>query len=275
MASRPMGKGQKHKMSYSDVAWAPDNTAARGQEDERASTSQVAATTTQSHEWMTLRSGNRVEQKRTTEMLLGLTIEGADKVMTKSPEVRAKTEESSIEGGYKGLFRKITEEVKGIEPSQRRTEGGGQTPTNEELRRRRLRMLMIEEEEDEVLEHIIKPLTSRLMDRGPDPGYSTKRWLDCVRHLGYPSVYTGDGPLIETLQRSEPPQGQEKESWKIFINRIVKEVAGIMRAATTTPKEKSQPSQEAGLVPSMPDMLKLAEQSLMLPKQEDESNSTV
>ena len=48
-----------------------------------------------------------------------------------------------------------------------------------------------------------------------------------------------------------------------------------MRAATITPEDKSQLSQEAGSVPSMPDMLKLAEQSLMLPKQEDKSNSTV
>jgi hypothetical protein len=136
-------------------------------------------------------------------------------------------------------------------------------------------MLMVEEEEDEVLEYIIKPLTSRLTEQRPDPGYSVKRWTDCIRHLAYPSVYTGDGPLIETPQRSEPPQGQEMESWRIFINRIVKEVAGIMRAATTTPEDTIKSTQQGGSSLSMPDTLKLAEQSLMLPKQEDESSSAV
>jgi hypothetical protein len=206
---------------------------------------------------------------------LELTIEELDEAMAKLPEVRTKAKEVSIKGGYKGFFWMTTEETRGIEPPKRGMEGGEQTPTNEELCQRRLRMLMVKEEEDEVLKHIIKPLTSRLMERGPDPGYSVERWMDCIRHLVYLSVYTGDRPLIETLWRSEPPQGQEMESWRIFINRIVKEVAGIMRAATMTPKDTIKSTQQGGSSPSMPDTLKLAEQSLMLLKQEDESSSTV
>jgi hypothetical protein len=180
MASRPLGKGQKHKMSYSDMAWALDSTRAKGPDNKKASTSQATTTTIQGHEGMMLWSGTRVEQKRMTEMSLGLTIEELDKALAKSPEVRVKAEEVSIEGGYKGFFGMTTEETRGIEPPKRGLEGSKQMLTNEELCQRRLRMLMVEEEEDEVLEHIIKPLTSRLMEQGLDPGYSVKRWMDCI-----------------------------------------------------------------------------------------------
>jgi hypothetical protein len=202
MALRPSGKGQKHKTLYSDVAWALDSMMAKGLDDKKASTSQATTTTIQDREGMTLWSGTRVEQKRTTETSLGLTIEELDEALAKSPEVRAKAEKVSMEGGYKGFFGMTTEETRDIEPPKRGLEGGEQMPTNEELR-----MLMVEEEEDEVLEHIIKPLTSRLMEWGLDPGYSVKRWTDCVQHLAYPSVYTGDRPLIKTLWRSKPVRG--------------------------------------------------------------------
>ena len=44
---------------------------------------------------------------------------------------------------------------------------------------------------------------------------------------------------------------------------------------TKTPEYRSEPNPVLGLVPSTPDMLKLAEQSLLLLKQDDETNSTV
>jgi hypothetical protein len=134
MASRPSGKGQKHKMSYSDVAWAPDSMTAKGPDDKKALMSQATTTTIQGREGMTLWSGARVKQKRTTETSLGLTIEELDEALAKSPEVRAKAEEVSMEGGYKGFFGMATEETRGIEPPKRGLEGGEQMLTNEELR---------------------------------------------------------------------------------------------------------------------------------------------
>jgi hypothetical protein len=41
------------------------------------------------------------------------------------------------------------------------------------------------------------------------------------------------------------------------------------------PEERNKANPTMGPAPSMPDMLKLAEQSLLLPKQEDKSNSVV
>jgi hypothetical protein len=61
-------------------------------------------------------------------------------------------------------------------------------------------------EEDEVLEYIIKPLTKRLEEMGPVPGYTEERWMDHVEHLASPSVYKGNGPIVWILQRREPPQ---------------------------------------------------------------------
>jgi hypothetical protein len=77
------------------------------------------------------------------------------------------------------------------------------------------------------------------------------------------------------LQRSEPLQSIDKTSWTIFINRIIGELNTVLREATMTPEERIKANPTMGLAPSTPDMLKLAEQSLLLPKQEDESNSAV
>jgi hypothetical protein len=47
-------------------------------------------------------------------------------------------------------------------------------------------------EEDEVLEYIIKPLTKRVEEMGPAPGYMEEMWMDHVKHLASPLVYKGD-----------------------------------------------------------------------------------
>jgi hypothetical protein len=78
------------------------------------------------------------------------------------------------------------------------------------------------------------------------------------------------------LQRSEPPQSIDQTSWTtIFINRIMGELNTVLREATITPEERIKANPTMGLTPSTPDTLKLAEQSLLLPKQEEESNSAV
>jgi hypothetical protein len=69
MALRPMGKGQKHKTSYSDAAWVPDNMTVKGPDNKKASMSQATTTTIQGCEGMMLWSGTRVEQKRITDII--------------------------------------------------------------------------------------------------------------------------------------------------------------------------------------------------------------
>jgi hypothetical protein len=61
----------------------------------------------------------------------------------------------------------------------------------------------------------------------------------------------------------------------IFINGIIGELNTVLREATMTPEERIKANPTMGSTPSTPDMLKLAEQSLLLLKQEKESNSAV
>ena len=53
------------------------------------------------------------------------------------------------------------------------------------------------------------------------------------------------------------------------------ELNTVLREAMRTPEYRMEPNPVLGSAPSMPDMLKLAEQSLLLLKQEDKTNSTV
>jgi hypothetical protein len=101
---------------------------------------------------------------------------------------------------------------------------------------------------------------------GPDSGYTPERWMDCLRHLLVPLVYKGDNLIQKTLQRSKPLPGQDKMSWLDFVNRIMEELKAVLWAVTTMPEERNQVNPVVGLTPSMPDMLKLVKQSLILLK---------
>jgi hypothetical protein len=70
-------------------------------------------------------------------------------------------------------------------------------------------------------------------------------------------------------------QSIDQTSWTIFINGIMGELNTVLREATMTPEGRIKANPTMGSTPSMPDTLKLAEQSLLLPKQEEESNSVV
>jgi hypothetical protein len=131
------------------------------------------------------------------------------------------------------------------------------------------------QEEDEMLMFVIRPLQRRLRDLGPDPGYTNETWMECLRTLGLPSVYKGEDTIQEILRRSEPLQSIDQTSWTIFINRIMGELNTVLRKVTMTPEERNKANPTMGSAPSTLDMLKLAEQSLLLPKQEDELNSAV
>lgn len=96
------------------------------------------------------------------------------------------------------------------------------------------------DEEDEVWEYIIKPLIEKLLEMGPEPGFTEEMWIDCLEHLVSPSVYEGDRTLISTLWRSEPPQGYDTYFWGAFVNVISKEVNDTIRAACRMPEEKRQ-----------------------------------
>jgi hypothetical protein len=61
----------------------------------------------------------------------------------------------------------------------------------------------------------------------------------------------------------------------IFMNGIMGKLNTVLREATMMPEERNKVNPTMGLAPSMPDTLKLAEQSLLLLKQEDKLNSAV
>jgi hypothetical protein len=61
----------------------------------------------------------------------------------------------------------------------------------------------------------------------------------------------------------------------IFINGIMGELNTVLREATMMPEERNKANPLMGSAPLMLDTLKLAEQSLLLPKQEDKTNSVV
>jgi hypothetical protein len=173
------------------------------------------------------------------------------------------------------LYEIKSEDKKGIDLSQRKTKASKQTPTIDKSHHRKIKMRMAMQEEDEMLLYVIRPLQRRLRDLGPDPGYTTKSWTECLQNLGSPSVYKGEDSIQETLQRSKPPQRIDQASWTIFINGIMEELNIGLIEVTITPEERNDSNPVMGSTPSTPDMLKLAEQSLLLPKQEDKMNSTV
>jgi hypothetical protein len=53
-------------------------------------------------------------------------------------------------------------------------------------------------------------------------------------------------------------------SWLAFVNGITEELKAVLWMATMTLEEKNQANPVVGLILSMPDMLKLVEQSLIL-----------
>jgi hypothetical protein len=273
MASKP--KGKKGRASYSDKSQASVGMTDVGPSNVKDATSQVATSGTQDPEWMTLRSGTRLERKETMETSLGLILEAMDMAIATSSEVETKKEDTNTSRDYMGPYGSKLEDKKGVYLSQIKEEVGEQAPTIDELRRRKIKMRMAIQEEDEMLMFVIRPLQRRLRDLGPDPGYTNERWMECLRTLGLPSVYKGEDTIQETLRRSEPLQSIDQTSWTIFINGIMGELNTVLREATMMPEERIKVNPTMGSTPSTPDTLKLAEQSLLLPKQEEESNSAV
>ena len=100
--------------------------------------------------------------------------------------------------------------------------------------RRRQMELFLSEDDDEVLEDIIKPLSQRLQDSGPAPGYTPEVWGIFMRYLSVPAVYEGEGTLIEKLWRCRPPSEHDAKEWKSFLDTIDRVVQAVTKSATET-----------------------------------------
>jgi hypothetical protein len=132
MASKP--KGKKGRASYSDESQASVGTTEAGPSNVKDAMSQVATSGNQDPEWMTLRSGTRLEWKETTEMSLGLILEVTDMAIATSSEVETKKEDANTSRDYMGPYGSKLEEKKGVYLSQIKEEVGEQAPMIDELR---------------------------------------------------------------------------------------------------------------------------------------------
>jgi hypothetical protein len=138
MASKP--KGKKGRASYSDESQASVGMTDAGPSNVKDARSQVATSGTQDPEWMTLRSGTRLEWKEMTETSLGLILEVTDVAIAMSSEVETKKEDTSTSRDYMGPYGSKLEDKKGVYLSQIKEEVGEQAPTIDELRRRKIKM---------------------------------------------------------------------------------------------------------------------------------------
>jgi hypothetical protein len=105
-----------------------------GPSNVKDATSQVATSSTQDPEWMTLRSGTRLEQKETMEMLLGLILEVTDMAIAMSSEVETKKEDANTSRDYMGPYGSKLEDKKGEYLSQIKEKVGEQAPMIDKLR---------------------------------------------------------------------------------------------------------------------------------------------
>jgi hypothetical protein len=103
-------------------------------------TSQVANFGTQDPEWMTLRSGTRLERKETTEMSLGLILEVTDMATATSSEVEMKREDANMSRECMGPYGTKLEDKKGEYLSQIKEEVSEQALMIDKLRRRKIKM---------------------------------------------------------------------------------------------------------------------------------------
>jgi hypothetical protein len=131
MASKP--KGKKGRVLYSDETQASVGMTDAGPPNERDTTSQAATSGIQDPEWMTLRSGTKLEWKDTTETLLGLILETTEVATATSPEVEKKRKDANSSRDYMGSYGLKLEDKKGEHLLQIKDEVGEQTPTIDKL----------------------------------------------------------------------------------------------------------------------------------------------
>jgi hypothetical protein len=119
MATKP--KEKKNRASYSNVVPASVSMTDAGPSN-KDTISQVDTSTTQNSEKIRLRSGTTLEQKRTMEMSLELILEMMDRAIATSPEVELKMKDVNTSRNYLGLYGTKSENRKGIDLLQRKTQ---------------------------------------------------------------------------------------------------------------------------------------------------------
>jgi hypothetical protein len=132
MAFKP--KGKKGRASYSDESQASVSMTDTGPSNEKDATSQVATSGTQDPEWMTLRSGTRLERKEMMEMSLGLILEATEVAIATSSEVETKREDANTSREYMGPYGSKLEDKKGEYLLQIKEEVSEQAPMIDKLR---------------------------------------------------------------------------------------------------------------------------------------------
>ena len=113
----------------------------------------------------------------------------------------------------------------------------------------------------------------RLQASGPGPGYNPEVWGHFVRYLGTLGDFQGDGSILDCLKAMDPPSGHSSWEWSSFVWIVRREFSSLHEECTerTSFSLKETPKMESNT--STPDMLRKAEDSLMMPHQPDKTSS--
>jgi hypothetical protein len=109
-------------------------------------------------------------------------------------------------------------------------------------------------------------------------GFTLDEWRMGVRYLRVLAVHQGEGSLLEWLERVEPPRSYDKVDWKAFIHAIMPEIRFLEGRGylSSSPRGVMSPAVELPirqLTTATPDTLQMAEESLTMPCQPDETGS--
>ena len=115
-----------------------------------------------------------------------------------------------------------------------------------------------------------KNILLRVQASGPGAGYTMNNWNMMVQWLRTVPCIEGTRTLVEKARGLLPPMGYAEWEWKVFLNQAeVKMVRGndivVEGTSLIEVKQKS--------IPPTLDTLKRAEESLMMPRQPEESSS--
>jgi hypothetical protein len=124
----------------------------------------------------------------------------------------------------------------------------------------------------EIYNGVVAPLMQRLHASVPRLGYTQREWNAYVRHLDAPMTYRGEGPLVERWMTAEPPEGCSYGDWTALVCSIEDEIEALEGESLLSFSGRRSPLPQQA-TPSMPDTLTMAEQSLLLPRQQDETSS--
>jgi hypothetical protein len=125
---------------------------------------------------------------------------------------------------------------------------------------------------------IIYLLVEQLQGLGLSAGFTLDEWRMGVRYLRALAVHQGEGSVLEWLERAEPPRSYDEVDWQAFIHAIMPEIRFLEGRGYLSPSPRGVMSPAVELpirqsTTATPDMLQMAEESLMMPCQPDETGS--